>query len=223
MPEQNDDPKVNPNHIGRFPKGFARNEENAKRTDQLAEAIANDNENSGSINPDHLKVENEIAQYLDPTDGNWDIGKRQPGRYYVGVKRHPVIEAMYRRMGYQPVQGNDPEAMDYLFTDTTRVLGDVALYWTTQEIRDKWEAANIRKAIAVGAISLESGPETAWADDVNDPRSEARKLGAMAHARRDDAKLNSTIFSGTAGQIERLNRGIKEGNIPNFERSMRRG
>lgn len=224
---QSDDPNVNPEHVGRIPKGFRRSEESRRRNDALAQEAARDSENAGSINPDALEVDNEIAQYLDPFDGNWFITNRQPGRYYVGVKKDPIIISMYRRMGYQPVQGDDPEAIEYKGQDAAgasslRGLGDVLLYWIPVELRQRWEERQIRQAIAVGAIELDEGPETAWADDANDPRSLARQLGAMAHARRTDSKMQSTIFRGTAGQIERLNQGIRDGNIPQFEDTMRR-
>lgn len=234
MPDQfdnspkSDDPTVNPSHIGRIPRGFARNEENRRRTDSLAEQASKDSENAGSINPDKLEIDNDIAQYLDPFDGNWYISNRQPGRFYVGVKKDPIIISMYRRMGYEPVKENDPEAIEYKGQDaaggsTLRGLGDVLLYWCPIELRQKWEERQIKQAIAVGAIELDEGPEAAWADDANDPRSMARQLGAMAHARRTDSKMQSTVFRGSAGQIEKLNQGIREGNIPNFEQTIRRG
>jgi hypothetical protein len=222
-----DDPKRNKAHIGNYPKGFSRTEEQKRREDELAEAISRDAENAGSFSPDHLAIDNEIAQHFDPTSGDWYISNRQPGRYYVGVKANPIIAAMYRRNGYQPVQGNDPEAIEYKGCDAAgasslRGLGDVQLWWCPQEIRDRWERRNLEKAIAVGAIDIDEGPEALWADEANDPRSVTRRLGAMAHARHNDPKMQATVFRGSAGQMERLMRGIKNGDIPNFEEHMRR-
>lgn len=225
--KQADDPKTNPNHIGRYPRGFARDEEARKREDRLAEKIARDSENAGSISPDALKPEREILHHLDPRTGNWPISNRQPGRYYIGVHKDNISINNARLRGFQPVQGDDPEAVEFKGADcaggsSLRGCGDVLLYWCPDDVRQDWEEAQIRTAIAVGAIDIDEGPEAAWADEANDPRSIARKLGAMAHARRTDPKMQSTIFRGTAGQIERLNQGIREGNLPNFEQQMRR-
>lgn len=224
-----DDPKTNPNHLARLAAGYPRNEEAAKRKDRLAEEAARDAENGGSLSSDALKPEREILNHLDMETGNWPISNRQPGRYYVGVHKDNITIAAYRGRGYQMVQGDDPEAIEFKGMDAAggssmRGLGDTLLMWIPEELRQAWEERNIRKAIAVGAISLdEGGPELAWEDAANDPRAEARQMGAMAHARRTDAKLRSTVFSGTAGQLERLNLGIKEGNIPGFADSMKKG
>jgi hypothetical protein len=225
--KQTDDPKSNPAHIARFPKGYQRNEEAERRKDGLAEKIAADAENAGSINSDALKPEREILHHLDPHTGDWPISNRQPGRYYIGVHKDNISINNARLRGFQPVQGDDPEGVEFKGADcaggsSLRGCGDVLLYWCPAEIRQDWEEANIRKGIAVGAIDIEEGPEMQWADEANDPRSVTRQLGAMAHARRNDPKLQQTIFRGTAGQIERLNQGIREGNLPNFEMQMRR-
>ena len=223
-----DEPTTNPSHLGRFPKGFKRNEENARRTDQLAQAAAADAENAGSISSDALKPEREILNLLDPHTGDWPITNRQPGRYYIGVHKDNISINNARLRGFQPVQGEDQEAIEFKGADcaggsSLRGLGDTLLYWCPQEVRQAWEEQNIKKGIAVGAISLdEGGPEEVWEEMANDPRSMARQMGAMAHARRTDPKLQSTIFRGTAGQLERLNQGIRSGNVPNFEAHMRR-
>jgi len=221
-----DDPATNPAHLGNIPKGFHRDEEAARRRDELAEAAESDAQNAGSIGADALKPEREILRHLDPIDGNWPISNKVPGRYYVGVHKDNVTIAQYRARGYQMVQGDDSEALEFKGLDAAagsslRGLGDVLLMWVPEELRQRWEEQNIKKGIAVGAIELDEGPEVSWEDAANDPRGLARQMGAMAHARRRDPRMQQTVFRGSMGQIERLNEGIRAGNIPGFEQTIR--
>ncbi len=211
MPKEIRDPSLPAEHLGQIPAGHARDEENRKRTDELAAQIEKDAE-AGSLNTDALKPENEILQYFDEQTANLTVSNPRPERHYVWVKAHNVTTAAYKTMGFQPVKGDDKECDDYKGQDaagasTLRGVGDVLLYWCPKELHEKREAyLNEKARQKIGDVELN------WAEDANyGPSSPTRRFGPLAHGDPNDPLLRRTIFRGTNGQIERVSDALKAG------------
>jgi hypothetical protein len=198
-----------PEHIGNIPAGHSRDEEIKKREDSLAQQLEADAENGGGIPSDAWKPEREILQHFDPYSFELKITNPQPERHYVWLIANSTIISQYASRGYQPVKGNDKECIEHkgehkAAGSTLRGVGDCLLYWCPKERREAEEAHYERKAIAMGAI------EEAWEDEANfGPNSQTRRFGPLAHGRPNDPLLRRTVFRGTAGQIEQLNRNIR--------------
>src|SRR6266851_1143040 len=205
------DPSLPPEHLGQLPAGHTRDEENRKRTDELAAQIEKDAE-AGGLNTDALKPETEILQYFDEQTHNLVVTNPRAERHYVWIKAHNVVTAAYKTMGFQPVRGDDKECDDYKGQDaagasTLRGVGDVLLYWCPKELHEKREAYLDEKARQkIGDVELN------WAEDANyGPNSPTRRYGPLAHGDPNDPLLRRTIFRGTNGHIERVSDALKAG------------
>lgn len=198
-----------PEHIGNIPAGHKRDEEKRKRADTLAAEIEKDAE-AGSLNPDALKIENEVAQHFNEFTGQLDVSNRQAGRYYVWVKCHNTVTAAYKAMGFQPVKGDDPECEEYKGNDcagasSLRGVADVLLYWCPIDLHERRDRHYEEQAAQkIGTV------EEALADDFN-YGPHGRKWGPLMHGKQDDPLLKRTVLRGTNGQIERVNEALRTG------------
>ena len=204
--------KLPEGHIGNIAAGHKRDEENRKRTDDLAAKAEAAAESAGALSTDAFKPENEILQHFNEMTNQLEVTDPQPGRHYVWVKAHAITTASYKAMGFQPVQGDDHECWDYRGQDaaggsTLRGVGDVLLFWCPIERHESMERYFDRQARAkIGDV------EKAWAEDANfGATSPTRQFGPLAHGDQDDPLLKRTVFRGTAGQIERVTDALRKG------------
>lgn len=117
------------------PAGDARREVLKGREDQLQERGEEEFKDRGKIDPEKLKPDNEI---LGPISENFDIlgvTKMQKGfRYKWVFTGYNGFFANHARLeGWVPVQGDDPEAEERKWVDSTRKLGDTLLYRISEE------------------------------------------------------------------------------------------
>lgn len=115
------------------PAGFKRNEVLAERKDALeqqAEETAAALEVE-TINPDKLKVENEIAQHFDAASHMLKVTNPDPAYRYCWVfsGMHGLMITNKQIEGWVVVQGDDEEALEHrgIGADTTRRVGDTIL------------------------------------------------------------------------------------------------
>lgn len=209
------DPSLPSEHLGQIPAGHQRDEENRRRTDSLAEQADATGGDAGGLNPDALKVDNEIAQYFDPVTGDTPVSNKQSGRYYVWVHADQVTISSFMSRGYTAVQGKDKEAEEHrgqhkAAGGTLRGFGDTLLYWCPVALREREEERSMRLAIAMGAV------EKNWAEEANSGPL-GRSFGPLAHGDPNDPKLRSTVLRGTNGEVATLMDDLKRGNpIGNF-------
>lgn len=115
------------------PAGFERNEALAERADNLAQA----GEERASaleterIDPKKLQVENEIAQYFDPSTSMLKVSNPDVCFMYCWTfsGMHGLMITQKQIEGWTVVQGEDPEALEHkgIGADTTRRVGDTIL------------------------------------------------------------------------------------------------
>lgn len=210
------DEKLPPEHIGNFPAGHSRDEENRKRTDDLAAQADAAGADAASIPEDKLKhVDNEIAQYFDPVIGDTPVSNKRDDRYYVWVHADQVTISGYMTRKYKAVQGNDKEAIEHkgqhkAAGGTLRGYGDTLLYWCPIEVRRAEEERAMRLAIAMGAV------EKNWAEEAN-AGPLGRNFGPLAHGDPNDPKLRQTVLRGSNGEVATLMDDIRGGKpIGNF-------
>src|ERR1700687_1010655 len=174
--------KLPSEHIGNIPAGHAREEENRKRTDNLAEQAAADAESAGSIHSKALEQEErEILDNFNPFTLELEVSNKQPGRHYVWVLSNSTVIAAYSALGYRAVQGSDHEADEHkgqhkAAASTLRGVGDCLLYWIPQERYEQIERHIQMKTNALMAVEEE------WANEANyGPNSATRRFGPLAH------------------------------------------
>jgi hypothetical protein len=121
------------------PKGHARREQLAARTDRLAAAAdeALKDGNLYAIDPEKLKAEPEILRHMDPNNYMFEVTDPVPGKvYYWERDDHTMIaarKAVARGMlgaghsGWEVVTGDMPECKDLKHADGGRAIGDVRL------------------------------------------------------------------------------------------------
>ena len=198
-----------PEHIANIPAGHKRDEENRKRTDELAEKIAADADNAGSIPSDALKPEPEILQHMNPFTAELEITNARPERHYLWVLSNSTVISSFTAMGYRAVQGDDKECWQHrgqhkAAGSSLRGVGDCLLYWIPKARHELIERHYESKANAM--MGVEENLENEW----NDSRA-GRHLGPLMHGRQDDPLLRRTVLRGSRGQIEKLNDSLKTG------------
>lgn len=124
-------------HAALPPRGYMREEELKKRDDRLQRDIEKTAAQMimGTLDQSKLQLQNEIqnrVKYL-------HVSNMDPNYKYAWVSKNNYMQHIQRlkQVGWQTVQGNDPEAMELIGTggigsgagtpDTTRQLGDVIL------------------------------------------------------------------------------------------------
>jgi gas vesicle protein len=134
------------------PAGDERKEELKKREDVLqekAEQISDKNE-VYAINPDAMKVDNELAQFWDAEDGTMlGVTDPIPGRAYNWANhssQHGVDVKRKMSRGWKVVSGNDPECTAARGADGTRRIGDLMLMWMPVELSERIKERDKAKA-----------------------------------------------------------------------------
>lgn len=120
------------------PAGFSRDEVLLARLDKLERMIQEkSDEGIGAINPRALEIDRELAQSIIDMDymqvSNPVKGKRYMWAATGGNGRY-VTQA--KSQGWKVAQGEDRECIENRWVDSTRVVGDVVLMWTTE---DNWQ------------------------------------------------------------------------------------
>lgn len=131
-------------HANLPPPGYQRDEYLRKQDDRLQREVERTAAQMimGTLDPSKLQIENEIrnrTRYL-------HVSNMQPGFKYAWISKNNHMSHIRRlqQVGWQTVQGDDPEAMELIGTggpgsgagspDTTRQLGDVILMRIPLEI-----------------------------------------------------------------------------------------
>lgn len=111
------------------PPGHARDEELRRRTDTLEQRAEQIFENVGTVDPEVFKKDREIQDMLLKSDG-LEITHRQPGYMYCWVNYvNQQANRVWQKkaLGWEMVQGNLPECVEFKREDGTRRIGDVLL------------------------------------------------------------------------------------------------
>jgi hypothetical protein len=105
------------------------------RTDKLEEQGEKRFAGVEGINKEKLRPDNEILGPLSENPNMLGISDPKPGReykwVYMGQNGYFITQA--RLQGWVPVQGEDQEASERTWTDSTRKLGDTILMWVSTE------------------------------------------------------------------------------------------
>lgn len=144
------------------PPGHERREELKEREESLQQQIDRMANKllSGQLDAKALEIENEIAsktQYL-------SVANARPEYVYAWVSknRHQQHIQALRPLGWEVVQGDDPEAMELKGQDggTTRQLGDVILMrihrdrYIVIKAKEQAQTRHIQRASAAGLVEL---------------------------------------------------------------------
>lgn len=119
--------EINP-ETGLPPKGAARNEVLAQRTDALQEQAETRMPEAFSMPTDALEPDREL-QYAMQEFSLHEVTNKHPGFQYAWVYagQHGTELTMKKTYGWVVVQGDDPESKELMHVDTTRRLGDCIL------------------------------------------------------------------------------------------------
>jgi len=127
------------------PPGDVRRDVLKERQDvleQRAEELAEERQ-VHSINPDALKVENELAQHFNYQEGTmlYVTNARNDRRYRWAnhASQHGIDVTKRMRKGWQVVRGADKECEHVAAADVIRRIGVLMLLWTTPENYEKLE------------------------------------------------------------------------------------
>ncbi|MFA5234443.1 MAG: hypothetical protein WC390_08605 [Sulfurimonas sp.] len=192
------------------PPGAARNEELAKRTDALQEAIETKMPEMVSLDPSKLEPDREL-QYAMQEFSMHEVSDKLPGWKYTWVYsgQHGTEITMKKTYGWIVVQGNDVEAKELEHVDTTRRLGDCILmripeakYKKLMEYEDyvrklKSSAGDQELQDAAQKLGLQAS--------FNEPRI-IQRFGGGTPAQR--------IVMQGGGPVDRM---LKEGTVPGME------
>jgi len=128
------------------PPGDARREELRRREDELqarGEEIAAKLD-LNAIDPDVLKIDNEIASHYDREAGTViHISNPQSDRAYCWANyicQHGNDVIRRKAVGWQLVSGNDPECRDLRDEQGRRKLGDLVLMWIPRARKEQLDA-----------------------------------------------------------------------------------
>lgn len=148
------------------PAGDGRREEMKKRFDKLEEQGEIKFKDVGKIDPEKMKPDNEILGLINKVPNLLGISNPQEGRkykwVYVGINGYFITQARFQ--GWVPVQGDDKEAIERIWTDTTRKLGDTILMWIEEGKYKELEQADFQKRMlqqrSITAELEEAGEKT---------------------------------------------------------------
>ena len=131
------------------PSGYKRDEELKKRTDELQQKAEEASKDTIAIDPKKMEIDREMQMLLRRGDGAIQVSNAQPGFHYVWAAEYntnkiDIVNKM--RVGYEVVQGNDPEAREYQDVDTKRRMGDVILMRIPDERYAQIQAHEYEKA-----------------------------------------------------------------------------
>ena len=168
------------------PAGHVRDEELKLRTDQLDEQAETQAPGVEMIDPNKIRPIPEIQRNFDPSSGELEISAAQPGWAYLWVYNgeHSRHITRKRAMGWEVVQGNDPEAIEHKAVGTYRQVGDVILMRIPQADFDRIRAHERKKAEdrqeSVGAELIEKGRKHGVNVHVDGISGDPRILDAVA-------------------------------------------
>lgn len=233
-----DDPRVNPQHLANIPAGHARDEENRRRTDSLAEKADAAAQDAGSIQGSELMPEErEILQNFNPWSLELEVSNPNPDRCpthhlpmfdprdpdrphhlvdecgYKWVLYNSTVISAHTAMGYQTVKDPDKEAFEHrgqhkAAGSSLRGVGDVILMWIPPAKRRQINAHYQRVTNAKMAV------EENWEQNFNQGPG-GRHYGPLAHGNPNDPLLKRTVFRGNMGQVERIDAALRTGkNFP---------
>ncbi len=168
------------------PAGHVRDEELKLRTDQLAEQAETQAPNIEVIDPNKIKPIPEIQRNFDPSSGDLEISNARPGWAYLWVYNGDHSRQITQKtgMGWEVVQGTDPEAAEHKAVGTYRQVGDVVLMRIPQADFDQIRAYERKKAEdrqdSVGAELIEKGRKYGVNVSVEGISGDPRILDAVA-------------------------------------------
>jgi hypothetical protein len=134
----------------------------------------------------------------------------QKGRKYKWVfAGAPGFFVTHARMqGWVPVQGDDPEAQERKWVDSTRKLGDTILFWISEEKYKKIEAEDFARRM------MQQNSITSQIEE------EGQRLGVpVVRAGKNDALLRRLQQQAFARQMaeQKFQDMLKSGKIPGME------
>lgn len=172
-PKEIRDPSLPPEHIGQIPAGFKRDEEQAKREDQLAEQIQQEDDDPNglkAIDPAKFRrIDNEIAQRIG-RDGQIHISGADHDKFRYAFVKHAAtcdasdakgaVRLMHEKMraaGWFYVKENDPEAHELMGNDcasgtSLRGWGDCVLMAIHRDYAENQDAKMDEKTRRNGAV-----------------------------------------------------------------------
>ncbi len=192
------------------PPGAARNEELAKRTDALQEAIETKMPEMESIPESAFEPDREL-QYAMQEFSMHEVSDKLPGWQYAWVftGQHGTEITMKKTYGWVVVQGNDVEAKELEHVDTTRRLGDCLLMRIPIEKYKKLQAYEdyVRKLkSSSGDQDLQdAAAKLGLSTSFNEPRI-VQRFGGGTPAQK-------VVMQG-GGPVDRM---LKNGTVPGME------
>lgn len=143
-------PDIDPT-TGLPPAGHARNEELQVRHDNLQQQAEKISAEHFSIqNPNVFAPERELQDLIKTRDA-LTVTNPQPGYAYAWVYTGLQGQMIWDKKAkhWETVQGIDPESREYLYTDTSRRIGDVMLMRITLDLYFLEEKKNAEKTLKV--------------------------------------------------------------------------
>ena len=188
------------------PPGDARREELSRRTDELEEQ-AGSMEGAGAINPESLRVENELASKFNLLD----VSNADPMYQYSWVNyinQHGLFVKMKLSEGWEVVRADMLECAELVQADTTRKLGDVLLMRITY---DRYKRIENQRREAVRRQNA------AVTQDLRDLGDKVAGTGVIVHTDKiPDHTMKAMQSRAEASRIagRKFDGMVREGNVP---------
>ncbi len=202
--------EVKPDTANLPPPGHARDEVLRERKENLEAAIDKLPERGG-VDVSTIPIEREIVQAFDGL-GNLTVTGAMSGWVYKWKKADDQQTTLAQNLGFELVQGNDPEAQEHKGKHcaggtTLRGAGDVLLWRIKQE---RWEAIEDyfrRKGFNMGQVT----------ERFEDYGAELAAQGLtpknLAHGRASDP-LVQRVFANGPIQSARMGEMLRSGSVP---------
>lgn len=192
------------------PAGHARDEELKVRHDDLQKQAEKIPAEHYSIqDPNVFAPERELQDLIQTRDA-LTVTKPQPGYAYAWVYTGLQGQMIWDKKAkhWETVQGNDPESREYLYTDTSRRIGDVMLMrlpldlYYLEEKKNAEKTLKVEESITSDLYTLEAksgGRFKVHADQETNPYLPGMKTGAQSHGAKQVAlkHLDGQIRRGT--------------------------
>ena len=190
------------------PPGDARREELKQRADALEERAEKQFGESGSIDPEKLEIDQDIASILAPNLNILAVTDQQPGwRYkWVYTGQNGVFLSAAKLQGWIVVQGDSPEAEDLKWVDSTRKLADTILM-KIPEAKYQLIIAKDRQARRLQQEGVLSEIEEMG----------AKTKGVIVHSGRTNPALLRQMQQRAQAQsiaTQRFNQMLRQGSVP---------
>ena len=195
---------------GLAPPGHTQREQLAERHDNLQqEAEEMPAEHHSIQNPNVFAPERELQDLIQTRDA-LTVTNPQPGYAYAWVYTGLQGQMIWDKKAkhWETVQGNNPESREYIFTDTSRRIGDVMLMrlpldlFYLEEKKNAEKTAKVEESITSDLYALEAkaqGGLKVYADQETNPYLPGMKRGAQSHGAKQVAlkHLDGQIRRGT--------------------------